>query len=92
MNQSISTTGIEELLKPTGDLPPCIIDISTGNEVAWLCGPSAKLIDRFVRELAEHCGEVVDWHFVGGRARILTLGDAEKVREIMENMLIRILL
>lgn len=75
------TTNIKNLMGPTGELVPCKASIyQEGVQVAVMHGGSAKLIDRFVKEVAEYCDEPVDWHYVGGRARILTTGDAAKVQ------------
>ncbi len=79
------STNIHELMKPTGELPRCDGELfREGKTVALIAGGSAKLIDRFVRELAEYSGERVDWHYMGGRARVVTTEDAYyKVRDAL---------
>lgn len=74
-------TNIKELMTASGDTAPCNRDIyKNGVQVAVLHGASARLIERFVREVAEYSEQPVDWHYVGGRARVLTTGDCERVR------------
>ena len=77
------TTGIMDLMKPSSnDLPACNMNIyNNGVQVAVITGGSARLIQRYVQELAEYTGEPVDWHYVGGRGLILTTGNINKVRE-----------
>jgi len=45
----------------------------TKAEVEWIC-----------QETARRTGKEVDWHYAGGRAVVLTLGDPEEAREVMK--------
>lgn len=46
----------------------------------------ASNIETWVQKIAADSGQQVDWHYAGGRAIILALGDIEKVREsILQN-------
>ena len=49
--------------------------------------PSAKM-EEWVKKVAKLSGQPVDWHFVGGRARILALGDLGKVREAIMDLIV----
>lgn len=40
--------------------------------------PSVK-IEKWIKQVAAQSGQPVDWHYVGGRAVILALGDLSKV-------------
>lgn len=53
---------------------------STGAFVAVMDGASAKLIERLVNEASEACCQKMDWHYMGGRAVVRTLGDVRKCR------------
>jgi len=64
--------------KPVGCDPEIYRD---GKCVALIAGGSAKEIESFVKEVALVTGEPIDWHYVAGRARVLTTGDVVKVRE-----------
>ncbi len=55
--------------------PPCDPDIfEHGTPVVVLDG-SSNAIERWVKMVAATAGAAVDWHYVGGRARVLHLGD-----------------
>ncbi|HEX8184669.1 MAG TPA: hypothetical protein VF747_07950 [Blastocatellia bacterium] len=87
------STNIKELMKPVGDkgIPPCDPEIyERGALVAVITGGSAKLIDRFVKEVSEFSGEPVDWHYAGGRGRVLTTGDASKVQYVIRELMLSI--
>jgi hypothetical protein len=76
------STNIHELMKPTGALDLCDDELMKGECVAVVTGGSAQLIERFVCEVAEFGGARVDWHYVGGRARVVAEKDnAAQVRE-----------
>lgn len=40
---------------------------------------SSARVEEWVQAVAKESGQKVDWHYVGGRAQILFLGDQEKV-------------
>lgn len=81
------STGIKELMIATSQLPACKdVFMQTGQQVVTMWGGSAKLIERFVRELSELSGQPVDWHYVGGRAVVLTTGHLTKVKDTMREM------
>lgn len=62
--------------------PPCRPDIyERGLHVCILAGPRAVQIEEYVKECAAATGQAVDWHYVGGRANVLTIGDVTKVQD-----------
>jgi hypothetical protein len=46
------------------------------DEVEWVC-----------QETSRRTGKPIDWHYAGGRAVVLTLGDPEEAREVMKGVL-----
>lgn len=85
-------SNILELLKPSGnDLPKCDPQIyKYGTQIAVIVGGSARLIERFIGEAREVSGQPIDWHYVGGRGLILTTGDIDKVRNVIERLALRV--
>ena len=44
-------------------------------------------MEGWVRQVAEKSGQPVDWHFYGGRANVLALGDIDKVKAAIEELM-----
>jgi hypothetical protein len=67
------------------NLKPCDPEIYQNGIQVGVIGATethnAEWIEKFVRELRKFTGQKVDWHYVGGRAQILALGDVDAVRE-----------
>lgn len=57
-----------------------------GASVGMIYLPSAILIERFVREVAELSGQKVDWFYAAGRVVIKTTGDVAKVQRTIESL------
>ncbi len=56
---------------------PCDREIFLkGEPIAFLDGPS-NAVERWVRAIAEKAKARVDWHYSGGTAQVLFLGDRE---------------
>lgn len=55
--------------------------------VAMVVGGGSNFIERWVQEVAELSGQPVDWHFCGGRAMVLALGDLGKVSEALDTLI-----
>lgn len=71
-------------MKSTSLLKPCNSEIyKNGKHIITISGGSAKLIQRFVDELADYSDQPIDWHYFGGTGVILTTGDVSKVREAL---------
>jgi len=67
--------------------PKCDSDVyANGKSVMIMAGANATIIEVIVKEAARISGEPVDWHYFGGRANIMTTGDAEKVREVLTRL------
>jgi hypothetical protein len=47
----------------------------------------SKVTEAWVRSVAKASGQRVDWHYSGGMANVLYLGDYEKVRGAVEELL-----
>jgi hypothetical protein len=68
--------------------PPCNEDIyASGTLVMMTHTIGSEQMERWVKKVAERSGQPVDWHFAGGRACILALGDLEKVRSAIQDLL-----
>lgn len=67
--------------------PPCDAEIYEKGECVFVGHGPSNAVERWVKRIAELSGQRVDWHYVGGRAVVLVLGDTEKVRKtISKNM------
>ena len=78
---------IQELMETSDDLIHCNEDVmKDGTVVAIMHGGTARLIDRFVKELAAYTSQPVDWHYFAGRAIILTTGNTVIVKKAISAM------
>ncbi len=69
----------------------CNQDIfENGKYVGMVIGGDANTIESYIQFIAETTGEPVDWHYVGGRGRVLTTGDVEKVKAALGNYLLQL--
>ena len=61
---------------------PCQDDIYKNGTCLFVTHSiSSDSIEAWVKQVAKKSGQPVDWHFAGGRARILALGDLDKVKQ-----------
>lgn len=64
------------------DPTPCAPDIfQNGHNVFMTHTIPSNAMERWVQKVAKLSGQPVDWHFCGGRAVVLALGDLDKVQE-----------
>lgn len=64
------------------DPPPCASDVyKRGTQVFLTHGIPSNAMESWVKLVAKRSGQEVDWHFAGGRAVVLALGDLDAVRE-----------
>jgi hypothetical protein len=64
---------------------PCDREIyEKGKHLCTIVGPRSFTLDPWVKEIAKESGQRVDWHYVGGRACVLVIGDAARVRTAIE--------
>lgn len=54
---------------------PCNSDIFKNGKGLCVVDGSSNAIERWVQSVAKKAGTQVDWHYSGGRANILHLGD-----------------
>lgn len=68
--------------------PPCDKEIfNNGTLVMMTHSIPSRRLEEWVQQVACLSGQPVDWHFAGGRARILALGDLKKVREAILDLI-----
>ena len=61
--------------------PPCDPRIfDEGVQVFVTSTIPSNAMEGWVRQVAERSGQPVDWHFAGGWAEVLALGDIERVK------------
>jgi len=51
---------------------------NNGNEICFVTGRSF-VIENWIVQIRKLSGQQVDWHYVGGRGRILYIGDYDKI-------------
>lgn len=68
-------------LSTDGPTPaPCDPEIFAHGKVVFTTSTiPSNAMEGWVRQVAEKSGQRVDWHFSGGWAKVLALGDIEKV-------------
>lgn len=70
------------------DPPPCDPRImNDGISVFVTHSISSNRMERWVKEVAKASGQLVDWHFVGGRANVRAIGDLDAVRSAIERLM-----
>src|SRR3990167_1053005 len=66
--------------------PPCNPDIfKKGRGVCVLDG-SSNAVERWVKAVAAKANAQVDWHYSGGRANVLHLGDDESRQRVLNTI------
>lgn len=53
-------------------------------QIARADGMRSWHIEEFVKSVARETGTATDWHYCGGRALVLTLGDRDTVRAAID--------
>lgn len=68
--------------------PPCDDEVyKRGTSVFVTDSISSNRMERWVQQVAKLSGQRVDWHFSGGRANVLALGDLGRVRTAIEQLM-----
>ena len=68
--------------------PPCDLDILKRGSVVFVGDTlPSNAMERWVKRVAELSGQRVDWHFLGGYARVLALGDLHRVEVAIKALL-----
>lgn len=55
-----------------------------GESVGFIAASSPEVIEAIVNDIRKDTGELIDWHYFGGRANILTTGNAELVKRSLK--------
>ncbi len=63
--------------------PPCNPDIFKNGEGVCILAGSSNAVERWVQSVAKKADAQVDWHYSGGRANVLHLGDAESRQRVL---------
>lgn len=58
-----------------------------GVTVCMLAGAPAEVIEGMVRRMARDSGQRMDWHYIGGRANVLVIGDVLKAQEAAKDVI-----
>ncbi len=70
------------------DMPPCAPDVyANGTLVLMTHTIGSEAMEGWVRQVAECSGQRVDWHFAGGRACVLALGDLPRVHAAIQELM-----
>lgn len=68
--------------------PPCSKDVYANGTPVWKTDTIRSFnLEPWVQKIAKLSGQSVDWHFAGGRAIVLALGDIDKVRAALVELL-----
>lgn len=68
-----------------GPTPPaCNPDIYKNGKTVCILSGSSNAIERWVQSVAQKAGAQVDWHYIGGRANVLHLGDEESHQRVLD--------
>lgn len=64
--------------------PPCNAEIFECGEGVCVVSGSSNAVERWVRAVAKKAHAQVDWHYSGGRANVLHLGDKASRQRVLE--------
>jgi len=67
-------------------IEPCDKDIFKNGLGVCALDARPEAAEEWVQAVAKKSGQKVDWHYSGGRANVLYLGDYDKVREAVEEL------
>ena len=72
-----------------GPTPPqCDSEVFKNGESVFVTDTiPSNAMEGWVRKVAELSGQRVDWHFFGGRANVLALGDIVKVKAVIQQLM-----
>ncbi len=65
---------------------PCNPEIFQKGEGVCILAGSSNSVERWVQAVAKKADAQVDWHYSGGRANVLHLGDAESRQRVYNAM------
>jgi hypothetical protein len=61
---------------------PCNPEIFKNGEGVCILAGSSNAVERWVQSVAKKANAQVDWHYSGGRANVLHLGDADSRQRV----------
>lgn len=67
--------------------PSCDKEVFANGDLVAVLDACMYRAERFVQAVAKESGQRVDWHYFGGRARVLYLGDGAKVSAAIDRCL-----
>ena len=59
-----------------------------GECLAITCDIEKEMLEMLVQSASRLSGQPMDWHFAGGRGRVLALGDIDKAYQMFRKMLL----
>ena len=62
--------------------PPCDPEILKNGRLVITLQGSSNAVENWVKRVAEMAGARLDWHYVGGIAHVLHLGDDESLQRV----------
>ncbi len=66
--------------------PPCDPEIARNGKLICTFAAPSTIAESWVVKVREKSGQRVDWHYVGGRVKMLYIGDYDKVRAAIEGL------
>ena len=67
---------------------PCDSEVFKNGESVFVTDTiPSNAMEGWVKKVAELSGQRVDWHFFGGRANVLALGDIDKVKAAIQKLM-----
>jgi hypothetical protein len=87
-NDEVCEEIIETLSDDLGQLPPCNTDLyEDGVCIAMYATYGSNHFNLLIEKVANESGRKVDWHYFGGRARVLTMAeDIDIVSPILDRI------
>jgi hypothetical protein len=67
--------------------PPCNDKVFKKGHSAIILDGCSHRVEKWVKAVAKESGQAVDWHYSGGRANVLYVGDFKKVQAAIEKLL-----
>jgi len=63
--------------------PPCNPEIFKKGKGVCIVDGSSNAVERWVKSVAKKANAKVDWHYSGGRAKVLHLGDEASCQRVL---------
>lgn len=70
------------------ELKPCDKEVFTNGHLVMITHTiPSRLIEKWVKKVAKTSGQRVDWHYAGGRACIMAIGDLQTVYDVIDSLM-----